>query len=620
MSILDPSLNTLKTVFGHQEFRSFQKRVIDHLIAGNNALILLPTGGGKSICYQIPSLVRRGMGIVISPLISLMQDQVQAMLEKGVKAAALNSTLGIKQKRLLEEEIANGEIDILYVSPERFCRSDFQELVEDVEVSILAIDEAHCVSKWGHDFRPEYKKIHKFLRNFRDIPRVALTASADQLTRREILSELSIQDGKVFLGSFNRDNIYYNVEQRSPKSFDKVVNLVNKYPNDSGIIYCISRNSTEDIAEKLQERGVDAYAYHAGLTAKERKEVQRNFIEKENSIIVATIAFGMGIDKSNVRYVVHFDLPRNLESYYQETGRAGRDGLPSEAHMFYTRREVAIFKSFIRKSRLSHDREFLELESVEQMLIYAQGSVCRRIPLLNAFDETYPGNCFQCDVCNNSVGGIESSKIAIDMLSVIHHISYRFDLYELSDFFKGIIGIRAREYGWFQHPLFGTLSKKAEKDINNIVRHLISQGFLKQDYEREGVLSLKPKAIDLINGLITFYLPLPEKKVEKAVTKRSSKKKVSRKTKSRAKKVSKKVATKKTNVGRMDILKALKEKRREISKKKRIPAYKVFKDATLEEMAEVMPSSKDEMLSIYGVGDKNFKKFGKPFLQIIETF
>lgn len=622
--ILDPAQSILQGVFKLNKFRSFQERVINHLIDGENALILLPTGGGKSLCYQIPSLVREGTGIVISPLISLMQDQVDSLRALGVNAAALNSTLTLKKMRELEEELLAGEVDILYVSPERFCKPSFQELISDVQVSLLAIDEAHCVSKWGHDFRPEYKKIHRYLKNFPQVPRVALTASADQLTRREIVNELKISNGKVFMGSFNRENIYYQVEEKSDQSIKKILNLINKYPSDSGIIYCISRKNTEAMAELLQSEGIKAKAYHAGLTAKERREVQEFFLSEDDSIIVATIAFGMGIDKSNVRYVIHFDLPRNLESYYQETGRAGRDGLPSEAHMFYSRREVAIFKSFIKKSRLSYDRELLESESVEQMLTYAQGVCCRRTPLLNAFDEDYPGNCFQCDVCNNSVGGIESSKDAIAILTIIHQVNYQFDLYELTDYLQGIIGIKAREHGFFNQPHFGHFAHKKEKDIYPIIRHLISQGFLKLDFEREGILSIRPKAIDLIQGLLSFYLPIPSKTKSSSKKKQSplkqAKRKVSRK-KSAAKAAKKAKQKSERPIYSNDpaVLKALKEKRREISKKKRIPAFKVFKDQTLEEMASTMPTTKEEMLDVYGVGEKNYKKYGKIFLDFIDT-
>jgi ATP-dependent DNA helicase RecQ len=417
-SLIEESRLVLKKVFGYSDFRGPQEDIVAHAAGGGDCLVLMPTGGGKSLCYQIPGLIRDGVTVVISPLISLMQDQVQTLNELGLKARAYNSSLSAKEKRLTEEELLKGELDFLYLAPERLMTSSCQRLLEEVDIkgglALFAIDEAHCVSKWGHDFRPEYRKLAFLARHYPHVPRMALTATADKFTRADIIRELKLEKARVFMGSFDRPNLTYGLTKRVRQGSEQLLTFLEGREEECGIIYCLSRRKVEETALFLQQKGFNALPYHAGLETEVRARHQEEFLQSEGMIMVATIAFGMGIDKPNVRYVVHMDLPKNIENYYQETGRAGRDGDPADVQLFYGLRDVVILKQMMRKNAKGAERFNFEVENLESMLAFAQSLTCRRVTILQSFDEDFRGPCGQCDNCYDNEYNKENGFAARD--------------------------------------------------------------------------------------------------------------------------------------------------------------------------------------------------------------
>ncbi len=627
---MDAALCTLKKVFGHSSFRGPQADIVEHVLDGGDALVLMPTGGGKSLCYQVPGLNRRGTCVVISPLISLMQDQVQTLCELDLNAFAYNSSIGLKEKRAIENSLRKGEVDFLYLAPEGLMNKWTLELLEDCYhkelISLFAIDEAHCVSKWGHDFRPEYRKLKILGQRFPQVPRIALTATADKFTRADIIRELSLEKARVFMGSFDRPNLTYGLEKRNRQGTEQLMNFLRGFQGENGIVYCLSRRKVEEVTAFLHSKDIDARAYHAGLDTHTRKRHQEEFLRGDGIIMVATIAFGMGIDKPDVRFVVHMDLPKNIENYYQETGRAGRDGLPSTVQLFYGARDVVILKQMMRKGSRDANRFYFESENLESMMSFAMSTACRRQTILQSFDEDYRGPCGNCDNCfeREEMKGIwfDASEWSKRLLHLYYRTGVKLLPSELVDLARGLITLRAREHKWYELPDFGFLMDTPEKGVLYGVRNLMAHGLLKYDWSRGGQLTLTHLAVEFLKRRRELFFRenprrLSEKKKspslknqEASSTKRKS---LQKKKKAKAKKV-------KTSYEGNDLYTHLKELRRKESKKRRLPAFKIFHDQTLREMAEQKPGCEEEFLELYGVGEAKLKKYGKTFLKAINDF
>ena len=605
----------LKSVFGHQDFRGPQERIIAQLMAGEDVLALMPTGGGKSLCYQLPALAREGMGVVVSPLISLMQDQVQTLNELGVAARFLNSSLSLKEQRKVEQEIVDGNIKILYLSPERIVKSTTLSMLRKCEISVIAIDEAHCVSRWGHDFRPEYLQLSKLNKTFPDTPRIALTASADKRTQVDILKHLNLVKAKVFRASFDRPNITYHIEKKKTDQQSELLSFLQSHQEETGIIYCLSRRKVEEIAEFLNQQGIEAYPYHAGLNRKTRHDHQQKFTDNENVIIVATIAFGMGIDRPDVRFVVHMDMPRNIESYYQETGRAGRDGQESVAYMMYSVSDFVVMKSMISQSVKSTHRLNVEYGGLEEMLALCEINHCRRQSLLLNFDEIYPRACGKCDNCLNRIDQstlFNLAKETLITLKILHLKKESYDFQDYIDFFKGLITLKVRESKDFELEGFGLYMNATEKGIKFFLRQLGILGFIKFKYEEKVTLSLGPKALEFLNEPFPVLLKFSLFEYGKtSKTKIKAKASAPNQRRIELKPLSRK--------GKQELFLRLKELRRKLSKEKRIPAYKIFNDKTLEQLSQKRPTELKMMLEIDGVGDYKLKKWGKIFLNEIQS-
>lgn len=628
---MDAALCTLKKVFGHNSFRGLQGEIVEHIHKGGDALVLMPTGGGKSLCYQVPGLIRQGTCVVISPLISLMQDQVQTLNELDLKAYAYNSTIGLKEKRKIEQELREGSVDFLYLAPEGLMNSWTLELLEDCyhrgDISLFAIDEAHCVSKWGHDFRPEYRKLKVLAKRFPKAPRLALTATADKFTRADIIRELSLESARVFMGSFDRHNLTYGLEKRERQGTEQLKNFLRGFQGENGIIYCLSRRKVEETSAYLQSIGVDARPYHAGLDTKTRQRHQEEFLRGDGVIIVATIAFGMGIDKPDVRFVVHMDLPKNIENYYQETGRAGRDGMPSTVQLFYGARDVVILKQMMRKGSRDANRFYFESENLESMMSFAQSTACRRQTILQSFDEDFRGPCDNCDNCfereEKKNEWFDASDWTRKILHLYHRTGAKLLLSELVDLARGIVTLRAREEKWYDLPDFGFLMDTSEKGVIYGVRNLMAHGLLKYDWSRGGQLSLTSLAVEFLKRRRELYFRENPKRLSKESSKLGTKKKTQKKTSKNSKKKAKTPKKTKSQIlpaKGQDLYLHLKELRRKESKKRRLPAFKIFHDQTLREMAEIRPESPQELLDLYGVGEAKLKKYGKTFLKAISEY
>ncbi len=613
----------LYKTFGYDKFRGPQEDIVTHVIEGGDALVLMPTGGGKSLCYQVPALAREGVAIIISPLISLMQDQVDTLRSLGINAHTYNSTLTLKQKRQVEEELEQGEVKFLYMAPERLTTGATLELLESLyqkdEIALFAIDEAHCVSKWGHDFRPEYRKLGIIAKKFASVPRMALTATADKITRADIVKELALDKCRVFMGSFDRPNLFYSMEPRDRQGTSQLKNFLKDKEGQCGIIYCLSRRKVEETALYLENEGYSVAPYHAGLPLDERRTNQEDFIAGRLDIIVATIAFGMGIDKSNVRYVIHMDLPKNIENYYQETGRAGRDGQESVVQLFYSARDLVIMKQMARKNAKSTQRLEYEYDSLEQMLALAQSVHCRRQAILQTFDEVYPKECGKCDNClKDKRLHFNANDWMTKMMILYHRSGGQVTLTQWMDLARGIVTLEAREKGYFKWEEFGFLMDLSEKAVLFGIRQMIVMGFVKVNWAQKGVIQITNKAIQFLEGDKEYYFPTNPKTIKATVKSepKVKKKKAPRKPKAKPKVLSPKVA-KSSEPG---LYGHLKELRREISKKKKIPAFKVFHDQSLKEMAEQKPQDLDELMELYGVGEIKAKKYGKKFLKAIAEY
>jgi ATP-dependent DNA helicase RecQ len=489
-----PALQTLHDVFGYSTFRGEQQAIVEHVTAGGDALVLMPTGGGKSLCYQLPALLREGVGIVVSPLIALMQDQVDALKQLGVRAAFLNSSQDADEAREITAQLMRGHLQIVYVAPERLLMSSFLSLLDDIEegagIALFAIDEAHCVSQWGHDFRPEYRKLTVLHERFPHVPRIALTATADAPTRAEIVERLKLEEAQQFVSSFDRPNIKYRITQKANARQQLEAFLDSEHANDAGIIYCLSRKKVEETAEWLRSRGWDALPYHAGLGANVRNQNQRRFLREEGVIMVATVAFGMGIDKPNVRFVAHLDLPKSMEGYYQETGRAGRDGLPANAWMTYGLGDVVSMRKMLDSGDAPEERKAVERQKLDALLGFCESTGCRHQTLLRYFGETHPGDCEQCDNCLSPVDTWDATQASRMALSCVYRTGQRFGVVHLIDVLLGKNTPKIQQFNHQSLSTFGIGKGLTQSQWSSVYRQLVAGGYLESDIEAYGGLKL----------------------------------------------------------------------------------------------------------------------------------
>ena len=600
----------LHTTFGYPAFRGDQEAIVDHLIGGGDALVLMPTGGGKSLCFQIPALARDGTAIVVSPLIALMQDQVEALLQLGVKAAFLNSTLDARSASQLEQRLLNGELDLLYVAPERLLTSRFIDLLGRTPISLFAIDEAHCVSQWGHDFRPEYRQLSMLHERFPGIPRIALTATADAPTRKEIVERLALESARQFVASFDRPNIRYRVVQkREPRK--QLLEFLTDHEGDAGIIYCLSRKKVEETAGFLIGEGVKALPYHAGLDTSVRATNQQRFLKEDGVVMVATIAFGMGIDKPDVRFVAHMDLPKSMEGYYQETGRAGRDGQPANAWLTYGMADVVMLRQMVDGGEASEERKRVERQKLDALLGFCESTRCRRQTLLQYFGEAMPKPCGNCDNCLEPPATWDGTTAAQKAMSAVYRTGQRFGVVHLIDVLLGKRTERVQQFGHDQLSTFGIGSDLTEVAWRGVFRQLTASGLLAVDVEGFGGLKLTSESRDVLKGAknVTFRV----EEVRKAV--RKSKKG----TFAAANEMASGGRAGKGSVRVEDerLWEALREERLKFSREQNVPPYVIFHDATLMEMLKRRPKDLAEFATISGVGANKLERYGRAFLAVL---
>lgn len=586
-------------MYGYDQFRGQQADIIKHVVNGGNAFVLMPTGSGKSLCYQIPALCREGVGVIISPLIALMQDQITALDQLGISAGAINSAMSYNQVLEIKQKLQNNELDLLYVAPERLVMEEFLEMLDNTRVALFAIDEAHCVSQWGHDFRPDYTALSLLAKRYEKIPRIALTATADKPTRKDIVGRLVLERGKTFIDGFDRPNIHYAIlERNNPKKqvFDFITN---NHREDSGIIYCISRKKVEDVATWLQGKGINALPYHAGLTPRVRSQNQDRFLREDNIIIVATIAFGMGIDKPDVRYVVHMNIPKSIEAYYQETGRAGRDGLPSNAYMIYGMDDAAMQRNWIENSEAPEIQKRIEHQKINALLGLCEAAICRRQILLEYFaDSCEPcGNCDTCDTKPETFDGTISAQMA---LSAVFRTGQRFGMIYVIDVLMGKEDDRIKRFGHDQQSTYGIGKEFSKIEWQNIFRQLVSQNLLMVDVNEHNGIKITEKGFQFLKEKDTISF---RKLTEKQKVKRERK--------------VKKIGISLNNDTDQNLYENLRITRQQLAKKRRVPAYVIFNDKTLAELAQVKPQNLDEMLDISGIGAAKLKKFGQALLDVI---
>ncbi len=586
-------LQILQTKFGYSGFRLEQEAIINAVLQKKDTFVLMPTGGGKSLCYQIPALLFDGLTIVISPLIALMKDQVDALRVNGIEAAYLNSTQSFQEQDYVLGKIRSKELKLLYLAPEKLLKpeSSFFKTITSFDISLIAIDEAHCISHWGHDFRPEYLMLAQLKHALPSVPFIALTATADRLTRKDILDKLELKNPITYLSSFNRPNIRYIVEPKR-NSFEKLLTFLDKRKEESGIIYCLSRASTERLADDLTSAGYQALAYHAGMDRETRARHQEMFLRDEARIIVATIAFGMGIDKSNVRYVVHMDLPKNIESYYQETGRAGRDGVDSEALLFFTIADLVKMKRFVEIENNQEQTE-VYLKKLNQMGTYGDLYYCRRKYLLNYFDEEAPDYCGNCDVCLTRLETFDGTIIAQKALSAVTRLNERVGMIYVIDFLRGSKSEKIREEHK-QLKTFGIGNDLSKEAWKGFIHDLVQQGYLIKTDGMYPVLNLTDKSEDVLKGNVTVMLTKSKEHLDV-------------------------VADGVENYD-TDLFQKLKEVRRDLANAENVPAYIVLSDATLIELATYLPHNKDEFRQISGFGDIKIEKYGKHFWDVIAAY
>jgi len=597
----------LRDTFGYPSFRGAQQAIVEHVVGGGDALVLMPTGGGKSLCYQIPALMRQGVGIIVSPLIALMQDQVEALKQLGVPAAFLNSSLEAEEAREVSRQLMRGELKLLYVAPERLLTEGFLNLLErlqqDNHIALFAIDEAHCVSQWGHDFRPEYRALTVLHERFPSVPRIALTATADAPTRSEIVERLSLEHAEQFVSSFDRPNIRYRVTLKDNARKQLQAFLETEHPDDAGIVYCLSRKKVEETAAWLKEQGWDALPYHAGLDASTRSKNQKKFLREEGVIMVATVAFGMGIDKPNVRFVAHLDLPKSMEGYYQETGRAGRDGLPANAWMAYGLGDVVSMRQMLLSGDAPEERKRVELQKLDALLGFCESTTCRHQTILRYFGEEHPGECGECDNCLSPVDTWDATKAAQMALSCVYRTGQRFGVVHLIDVLLGKLSPKVEQFNHQQLSTFGIGKELVQQQWSSVYRQLVAAGFINVDIEGYGGLKLTEAARPVLKGEQEVWL---RRDAEPAKRKTSKAERGSR--------------LREAFAGANDdpLWLALKAKRTELAREQGVPPYVIFHDSTLLEILNRKPQTLAEMAQISGVGQAKLAKYGDAFLQVVE--
>lgn len=597
--MLEQAQRVLKDIFGYDSFRGRQGAIIECVAKGGDALVLMPTGGGKSLCYQVPGLLRNGLAVIVSPLIALMEDQVATLDELGVAAASLNSTLSAEQQRELAGKIRRGEIKMLYLAPERLVQPRMLDFLRDLEIALFAIDEAHCVSQWGHDFRPEYLQLGQLAELFPHVPRIALTATADMRTREEIVTRLHLQNAERFLSSFDRPNIFYRiVPKEQPRK--QLMAFLGERRGNAGIVYCLSRKKVDEVAAFLCDQGFPALPYHAGLPAETRASNQRRFLNEEGLIMVATIAFGMGIDKPNVRFVAHLDLPKSLEAYYQETGRAGRDGLPADAWMAYGLQDMVMLKQMLQNSEGDERHKRIEQHKLDAMLALCEETRCRRQILLNYFDEELQQPCGHCDNCVDSVQTWDATEPARQALSAIYRTGQRYGVGHLIDVLLGRDNEKVRSFGHQQLSVFGVGKARQEGEWRSLFRQLVARGLADIDLEGYGGLRLSDSCRPLLRGEVNLEL------------RRDLKPQTSKGTGSSGSPASQLVRGEERE--QWEALRAL---RRKLAEEHGVPPYVIFPDSTLLEMLRSQPSSLSEMARVSGVGARKLERYGQAFLEVL---
>ncbi len=591
----------LRDIFGYTGFRGRQREVIDAALAGRDALVLMPTGGGKSLCYQIPALIREGTGVVVSPLIALMEDQVGALQELGIDAAYLNSTLTGDEQRDVIARLRSGMLDLLYIAPERLMQPYVLSLLGDVKLSLIAIDEAHCVSQWGHDFRPEYLALDQLKHALRGVPRMALTATATPPTRDEISERLALDSPAVFVAGFDRPNIRYSVRPKAEQK-RQLLKFLEGHRGESGIVYCLSRKRVEQTAAWLSGQGFDALPYHAGLDASIRSEHQRRFVMDDAVVIVATIAFGMGIDKPDVRFVAHLDLPKSIESYYQETGRAGRDGEPADAWMVYGLADVVQLRQLVEGSESGEARKRHERQKLDALLGWCEVTACRRRPLLKYFGDELDTDCGNCDNCLAPPETWDGTEAARKLMSAVYRTGQTFGAVHVVDVLLGNATDKVTRNGHDRLSVFDIGNELSASAWRSVIRQLVVQGYLRVDPERYGALTLTEASRPLLRGEIEVRL-------------RTDPKETTVRKKSRAATTT----AESLNAADHALWDALRECRRQIASEHDVPPYVIFHDATLLQIVEFKPTTEHELLALNGVGKMKLDRYGEDFLAVVRA-
>ncbi|AJP58465.1 ATP-dependent DNA helicase RecQ [Pandoraea vervacti] len=600
------ALEVLRTVFGYNAFRGDQAAIVDHVADGGDALVLMPTGGGKSLCYQIPALLRPGIGIVVSPLIALMQDQVDALLQAGVRAAYLNSSLAFDEALDIERRASRGELDLLYVAPERLLTERFLNLLdrldERAQLALFAIDEAHCVSQWGHDFRPEYIQLSALHERYPRVPRIALTATADTATREEIQTRLGLTEARLFVSSFDRPNIRYEIVDRdNPRK--QLLAFLARHRGEAGIVYCLSRKKVEETAAWLETQGIPALPYHAGLDAEVRRTHQQRFLREEGLVMAATVAFGMGIDKPDVRFVAHLDLPKSLEAYYQETGRAGRDGEPAEAWMTYGLNDVVVHRSRIDESNASELQKRIERQKLDALLGYCEAARCRRTVLLSYFGEASEP-CGNCDVCLNPPEVFDGTIAAQKALSAILRTGQRFGAGHLVDLLRGRSTDKIRQFGHESLPTFGVGGEMDDQGWRAVFRQLIAHGIIEPDSSQYGALTLNAAARPVLKGETTVSLRRQQRPTAGK--------------KSRFAGYASTPAIE-LDVADQQLFEKLRAWRQDMAKTQAVPAYVILHDRTLRELAQRRPRHREGLVDITGLGEAKIERYGEALVELLNA-